>query len=364
MTRLRVAGAVLAALAAAGVVATALWPHGAEAYEVVPLVSDRGLAAGVHDTALVNAWGLAASPTGPWWTANEARARSTLYAGDGHKQALTVSVEGGPTGVVYNPGDGFVVRRGQVAGPARFLYACEDGKIRGWSPVVPHGWSTSAEIAVDRAEHGAVFRGIALARLPDGNERLYATDFHNGRVAVFDERWHEVVRRGAFVDPGIPEWYAPFGIQAVGDRVFVSYAWRAPVNGNDAPSGGYVDEFDLDGRLVARVARMGPLDEPWGMAVAPRGFGREGGSLLVANFGSGRIDVFARRDAGWSFRGQLRGANGTPVAVPGVWGIAFGNGGMAGPRTTLFFAAGPHRWRSATELAVHGLLGAIAPIRN
>jgi uncharacterized protein (TIGR03118 family) len=362
VSRARVVGASLAAVAVAGVVVAAVWPRGTPGYDLVPLVSDRGLAAAVHDTALVNAWGLAASPTGPWWTANEARATSTLYAGNGQKQALTVSVEGGPTGVVYNPGDGFVVRRGRSAGPARFLYACEDGMIRGWSPVVPHGWSRRAEIAVDRSEVGAVFRGIALATLPNGRERVYATDFHNGRVLVFDDRWHEILRRGAFVDRGVPEWYAPFGIQAAGNRVFVSYAWKAPVNGNDAPTGGYVDEFDLDGRLVARVERMGALDQPWGMAVAPRGFGPHSGALLVANFGSGRIDVFARRDHGWSFRGQLRRSNGRPVVVPGVWGIAFGNGGMAGPRTTLFFAAGPHRWRSATELAVHGLLGAISPV--
>jgi uncharacterized protein (TIGR03118 family) len=361
MKRARVVGASLAAVAAAGVVAAAVWPSGVEGFDMVRLVSDRGLGAGTHDSALVNAWGLAASPTGPWWTANEARATSTLYAGDGHKQALTVTVEGGPTGVVYNPGDGFVVRRGHAAGPARFIYACEDGMLRGWSPVVPHGWSTSAEIGVDLAERGAVFRGLALATLPNGDERLYATDFHNGRVVVFDERWHQVLRKGAFRDRAIPEWYAPFGIQAAGDRVFVSYAWKAPVNGNDAPTGGYVDEFDLDGRLVARVERMGPLDQPWGMAVAPRGFGSHGGSLLVANFGSGRIDVFARRDAGWAFRGQLRGSSGKPIVVPGVWGIAFGNGAMAGQRTTLFFAAGPHRWRGATEVAVHGLLGAIEP---
>jgi uncharacterized protein (TIGR03118 family) len=204
MTGARVVGASLAAVAAVGVVAAAHWPRGADGHDVVPLVSDRGLAAAVHDTALVNAWGLAASQPGPWWTANEARATSTLYAGDGHKQALTVSVGGGSTGIVYNPGDGFVVRRGRAAGPARFLYACEDGMIRGWSPIVPHGWSTSAEVAVDRAERGTVFRGIDLATLPGGNARAYATDFHNGHVLVFDEGWHEVVRRGAFVDRTIP----------------------------------------------------------------------------------------------------------------------------------------------------------------
>jgi uncharacterized protein (TIGR03118 family) len=362
--RVRQAGSLVLAGAAVAVVSAALVARGEAAYDVSRLVSDRGLAAATHDRALVNAWGLAASPTGPWWTANEARGSSTLYAGDGRKQALDVVVEGGPTGVVYNGGKGFVIRRGRASGPARFIYACEDGMIRGWSPVVPHGWSTTTEIAVDRAERGAVFRGLALAELPDGTRRIYATDFHNDRVLVFDERWRELARPGAFVDRAIPAWYAPFGIHASGSRIFVSYAWRAPVNGNDAPTGGYVDEFDLDGTLVARVQAMGPLDEPWGMAVAPRGFGSLGGALLVGNFGSGRVVAFARDGAGWSLRGALETRSGTPVVVPGLWGIAFGNGGMAGPRTTLFFAAGPHRWRGASELAVHGLIGAIAPARG
>jgi uncharacterized protein (TIGR03118 family) len=357
-------GAVALVAASAAVAATgASQPRGADAYRVTHLVSDRGLAARAHDASLVNAWGLAASPTGPWWTANEARATSTLYAGDGHKQALTVEVEGGPTGIAYNPGRGFVVRAGRASGPARFIYACEDGMIRGWSPVVPHGWSTSSEIAVDQAERGAVFRGLGLATLPGGHARIYAADFHNARVAVFDERWRPIERRGAFVDGAIPAWYAPFGIEVNGSRVFVSYASRAPVNGNDAPTGGYVDEFDLRGRLLASVARMGRLDEPWGMAIAPSGFGPSAGALLVANFGSGRIDVFEQRAAGWSFDGQLRGGNGKPVELPGIWGIAFGNGALAGPRTTLFFAAGPHRWRGASELDVHGLLGAISRLR-
>jgi uncharacterized protein (TIGR03118 family) len=127
------------------------------------------------------------------------------------------------------------------------------------------------------------------------------------------------------------------------------------VNGNDAPTGGYVDEFDLDGRLVARVGHSKQLDEPWGVALAPRGFGRFSSDLLVANFGTGRITAFARDGRGWRLRGHL------PVRAPGVWGIAFGNGAGSGPRTTLFYAAGPHRWHGASEVDVHGVLGAITP---
>ena len=330
----------IAALAAAGSASSARFDR----YVVRPVATDR------LDPQLVNAWGLAASPTGLWWVANEARASSTLYDGRGRKQALSIRVIGGPTGVVYYGGRGFVVRSGRAAGPARFLYACEDGTIRAWSPTVPNSWSTQAVVAVDDGPSGALFRGLTLAR-----DRLYVADFHNARVLVYDSQWRPVVRHGAFADPAIPVWYAPFGIQAIGDRIFITYAWRAPVDGNDAPTGGYVDEFDLAGRLVARVGSKGELDEPWGVALAPHGFGRFGGDLLVANFGTGAINAYVHDGRGWVLRGRL------PVKAPGVWGIAFGNGAGAGPRTTLFYAAGPHQWHGATEVNIHGTLGAISP---
>jgi uncharacterized protein (TIGR03118 family) len=360
--RLGVAATALAAAAAAASVSAAVLTGAhPDAFVLRRLVADPGFPAAAHDAQLVNAWGLAASPTGPWWTSNEARGTSTLYAGDGHKQALTVSVPCGPTGVVFNGGAGFVVRAGGRAAPARFLYACEDGTIRGWSPTVPRGWSTEAVVAVDATGSAAVFRGLALATLPGGSRRLYAADFHNGRVLAFDSRWRRVELGNRFADASIPSGYGPFNVYATGDRLFVSYAWRAPVNGNDAPSGGYVDEFDLQGHFVARVGRGSRLDEPWGLAIAPRGFGSLAGSLLVANFGTGRINAYARKGHGWTYRGQLERRDGKPLVVPGLWGIAFGTGGMSGPRTTLFVAAGPHRWHGASELAVHGLLGAIEP---
>jgi uncharacterized protein (TIGR03118 family) len=329
------------AVALAAVAASAVGPGAHDRLGERPLVSSR------VDPLLVNPWGLAASATGPWWVANEGRSSSTLYSGEGRKQAMDVDVPGGPTAIAWNGGRGFVVGRGSHAAPARFLYACEDGQIRAWAPGVPHGWSTQAVVAIDATGTGAVFKGLALA-----GGRLYTTDFHNGRVLVYDERWRPVVLRGAFVDRSIPDWYAPFNIAAFGDRIFVSYAWRAPPSGNDAPTGGYVDEFDLRGRLIAHVGGA-DFDEPWGLAVAPPGFGRFGGDLLVANFGSGHIDAYARNGGGWSYAGRLA------VEVPGVWGIAFGTGGMSGPRTTLFYTAGPHGWLGETETNVEGVLGAI-----
>jgi uncharacterized protein (TIGR03118 family) len=353
---LRRGASALALTGAAFLLAQAFARAPAARFAVSPLVSDGGVPARYSDRVLVNAWGLAASPTGPWWTANEARDTSSLYAATGRKQLLTVRVPGGPTGVVYYGGRSFVVHGGGRSDRARFIYACEDGRIRAWSADVPGPWSSEAVVAVDDAAEAAVFRGVSIA-----GDRLYATDFHNDRVDVFDGAWKRIRTRGTFDDPTITPWYAPAGAQVIGKSVFVTYVFRAPVDGNDAPGGGYVDEFDLEGRLVARVAHHG-LAEPWGVALAPRSFRRFGGDLLVASFGTGHIDAFRRAGHGWRHDGTLAGRDGKPLVVNGVWGIAFGNGGLAGPRDTLFAAAGPHRWHGASELAVHGLVASVSAV--
>ena len=204
--------------------------------------------------------------------------------------------------------------------------------IRAWTPTVPGPWSAEAEVVVDEAAEAAVFRGIAIA-----GGRVYATDFHNGRVAVYDSHWRRVRRAGAFTDPAIPDWYAPFGIQAAGGHVFVSYVWRAPVNGNDAPTGGYVDEFDLDGRLVARVAHRGALNAPWGMARRPvdvRPVRRRTARRQLRRRPHQRLP--AKSSGSWRHLGVLEDAHGKPLVINGLWGIAFGNGGMSGkPRRAV-----------------------------
>ena len=143
--------------------------------------------------------------------------------------------------------------------------------------------------------------------------------------------------------------------------MFVTYIYRAPVNGNDAPTGGYVDEFDTNGKLVARLAHGGVLNAPWGLALAPHSFGRFGGDLLVGNFGDGRINAFRSTSSGWSYDGTLGDGHGKPLVLSGLWGLGFGNGGTAGPAGTLFFTSGPHAWHGDTELGVHGLFGSISP---
>jgi uncharacterized protein (TIGR03118 family) len=356
------AGIVFALVATAVVAALVLWPRASSAYAVQPLVSDNTTAPN-RDPTLVNAWALAASDTGPWWMTSQARNVSPLYAASGRKQALSVRVDGGPTGVVYNGGDGFLVHGGGHTAPARFIYACQDGSIRGWAPSVPRSWSDEAEIAVSGADTGAIFGGVTLARLPNGSQRLYAANFHNDRVEMYDEHWRHLVDPKAFVDLEKPAWYAPFGIQAIGDRIFVTFVGPAPVDGNDDSTTGFVDEFDLNGKLIAHVGDSTHLAEPWGLALAPKSWGRFANDLLVANFGTGFIAAFERHGSGWRFAGNLPGRNGKPLKVHGVWGIAFGRGGMSGPRDRLFFAAGPHVWRGETEQAVHGLFGAVVKVR-
>src|SRR3989475_11612030 len=207
-----------AVLVAAGSGASA--SAAANSYTVTNLVSDvPGLAAHV-DPDLVNAWGLTSLPTSPWWVADNGTNVSTLYRADGSKVPLTVQVPNAPTGAVSNTGSHFVVSNGTSSGPALFIFSTEDGKLLGWNPNVS---LTQAQVAVDHSDIGAVYKGLAIASTP-GGDFLYATDFHNGRVDVFNGSFEQVNTPGAFVDSNIPSGYAPFGIQNLGAPIAVTYA--------------------------------------------------------------------------------------------------------------------------------------------
>ena len=326
-------------------------------YEQHNLVSDGAVPADLVDPVLVNAWGLVASATSPWWVADNATGFSTLYNGNtGAKIGLTVSVPGAPTGIVFNGGAGFVVANGAAQGPARFIFASEDGTISGWNPAVPPPpTSTHAQVAVDNSASGAVYKGLAIAVTSVG-DRLYATNFHAGTVDVFDASFHAVP--GGFTDPDLPAGYAPFGIRALGGVIYVTYALQDADKHDDVAGvgHGFVNAFDTDGHLLRRVASRGRLDSPWGLALAPADFGQFGGNLLVGNFGDGRINAFdLQRFEGngeLQERGQLHAANGAPVAIDGLWALAFGNGAGAGPTNALFFTAGPFDEE-------HGLFGKV-----
>ncbi len=334
------------------VVAAAARQQAADIYTVHTLVSDgASVPAPAADASLVNGWGLSAGPTTPWWTSNNGTNTSTLYNGAGTKQALTVTVAGAPTGTVFNGNTAdFVVKSNGKSGAARFLFATEGGTILGWSPAVN---AAAAVSGADRSSVGAIYKGLATTA-----DRLYASDFHNGRVDVFNSSFGLMTLTGGFTDSKIPKGFAPFGIQTLAGNVFVTYAKQDAARKDDvaAPGQGYVDEFTPDGKLVARVVNSGkknaPLNAAWGLALAPASFGVFAGDLLVGNFGNGRISAYQQRGATWVYKGQLRLADGTPIAVDGLWAIAFGNGAAAGPTGTLYFLAGP----SGEQ---HGLFGSI-----
>jgi uncharacterized protein (TIGR03118 family) len=313
--------AVAVALAAAG-----------NSYNVQTLVTNSS------DANLVNGWGLSIGPTTPWWVSDNGTNKSTLYQGTGTKAALVVDVPGGPTGTVFN-GDAtaFVVSQNGKSGAARFLFSTEKGQILGWSPTVN---GTLALPGADMSSQGAIFKAMTIL-----NGKLYATDFHNGAVDVFDSKYAPV--SGGFVDKTIPKGFAPFGIQALAGNIFVTYAPQDAQREDelDKPGKGFVDEFSPDGTLIGRVAKQGgknaPLNAPWGLAMAPANWGSFGGDLLVGNFGNGRISAYEQRGSKWVYRGQLRKGDGTIIEQDGLWAIAFGNGAAAGPVTSLYFAAGP-----------------------
>ena len=340
----------VAILAAAAVVALPASAAQSNVYTVHPLVSDVPGAAPTTDPHLVNAWGLTASATSPWWVADNGTDLSTLYTANGAKVPFEVTVDGGPTGAVFNGTSGFFVSRGGATSKALFIFASEDGKIRGWDPSVA---PTEAVVAVDNSAAGAIYKGLAIADTASG-PRLYAADFHNARVDVFDGSWNPVP--GGFVDRRLPAGYAPFGIQTIGNRIFVSYA-KQDADAEDEVAGqglGFVDAYSTGGVLLARVAQHGQLNAPWGLALAPPSFGRFGGDLLVGNFGDGQINAFAELSNGsFQHRGELRGADGRSLLIDGLWALQFGHGSRNnGSTNTLFFTAGP-------DDETHGLFGSI-----
>ena len=265
---------VLAAIVAASVL-TAAAPLGAaeqNTYKVTNLVSNTAaIPAVIHDASLRNAWGLTASSSSPWWVSDNAADVSTLYNGNTPptKVPLTVSVPTAPTGTVFNIANmtgAFPV----AGGTSRFLFATEHGQILGWP-----GSGAAQLSAAQSFDPGAVYKGLAIATPPAG-PRLYATDFHNGRVDVWDGSWNLVNPTSSFVDPSIPAGYAPFGIQRIGDTIFVTYA-KQDADAEDDVHGqglGFVDAYDTAGKLQGRVAQHGQLNAPWGLAMAPASFGR------------------------------------------------------------------------------------------
>ena len=328
-------------------------PVAASAFATTALVTDQASGAAHTDTHLVNAWGLAFNPTAFVWVANNGTSTSTLYDGNGVPQTLIVAIPAGtsgdaaPTGIVYNGTQDFKVTQNGVTGASPFIFVGEAGTVSGWSPSVNR---TNAVIAVD-TNGTAVYKGLAIGAFAGANY-LYAADFRNNRIDVYDARFQKATLPGGFVDPNLPAGYGPFGIQAIGDRVYVAYAQRE-TSGNDEVKGaglGVVDVYDMGGTFLHRLAAGGALNAPWGLAMAPANFGDFSNAILVGNFGDGKINAY--NPSTGAFIGTLSKSDHTPIVIDGLWGIAFGNGVNNQPANTLFYTAGPSD-------EAHGIYGRI-----
>jgi uncharacterized protein (TIGR03118 family) len=336
------------------------------AYRQVNLVSDQQGKAPLMDPDLVNSWGLAASPGtnanpgSTLWVADNGTDKSTLYGGSGptsvNKNKLIVKVRGkAPTGQVFNGDDSAFMlhdKAGHTA-PAAFIFVTENGTIDGWADSVnPNGTDSSVrtEVARDNGAN-AVYKGLAEAKV-GGKSFLYATNFRSGRVEAYDSSFKPVeMPGGLFVDQSLPANYGPFGIAEINDKLYVSFAKQDAGLEDDVagPGLGFVDVFTNDGKFVKRLVSRGALNSPWGLVRAPAGFGRFGGDLLVGNFGDGHINAY--NPVTGRHLGELRKANGRPIAIDDLWGLMFGNGNAA-KTNELVFSSGPGD-------ESHGLVGKI-----
>lgn len=318
-------------------------------FKSTSLVADSATAGAAHtDAKLVNAWGVAFNPAGFVWVANNGSATSTLYDGNGTPQSLVVTTQDSPTGIIFNGTQDFKITQGGVTAASPFVFASEGGVIAAWSPSVNR---TATVTVFDGGPAHKVYKGLAMAGYQGANY-LYAADFHNNAVDVFDNNFAPAVLPGQFRTPGLPAGYAPFNVQALGGRIYVAYAKRQ-ASGDDEMAGtglGIISVFDSGGNFISQLASGGMLNAPWGMAMAPANFGVASKMLLVGNFGDGKINAYDPTTG--AFAGTLAKADGTPIVIEGLWGIAFGPGVNSQPTNTLFFAAGPSDEK-------HGLYGRI-----
>ncbi|MCU1310473.1 MAG: hypothetical protein JWO20_1598 [Candidatus Angelobacter sp.] len=336
-------------------------------YNRTDLVSNQPGVAPTTDPNLINAWGLVALPTSPWWVSDNGSGDSSLYtaagqpviASGGSTNFVTVppapsspaGTLGTPSGIVGNISTNatdFTIKENGRSGRSIFIFATLDGTISGWNPAVglvnPTTGATHATIAVDRASAGAVYTGLAIATNQEGKTFLYAADGGpNGRVDMFDSSFSLVK---SFDDPAIPKNFVPYGIQTVNGNIWVTFTAL------NKAQGGFVDVFDTAGNLVKHDALHGPLHSPWGIALAPADFGPMSNAILISNnISRGRINAFNPQTG--QFLGPLRDASGKAIEVDNIWAVEFGHDTAAnGAHNQLFFTAGPNSY-------ANGLFGVI-----
>src|SRR5580700_7190661 len=310
------------------------------------------------DANLQNPWGIAVAPGLPFWISDNNSNLTTLYSGIGANETQTITgspsvgiaipasaagVPANPTGQVYNGGGGFLIPTSGGQESALFIFDGEGGTIAAWAKDSGETAVTAYDDGVVNGANHAVYKGLALGTV-NGASFLYATDLHNNKIDVFDKDFNKPTdMQGKFVDPTMPTGFVPFGIAALSGQLYVTYAKQdAAMHDETTGAGlGYVDVFDFNGTFVSRFASGGALNAPWGMAIAPAGFGSLQGNILIGNFGDGKINLFAPNGTALATSmGPLTVTNGGTFAIPGLWSLVFGNGDADKPLTTLFYTAG------------------------
>ncbi len=354
----------------------------AQHYQQTNLVSDIVSMAPVTDPNLKNPWGLTRSSGSPFWVANNNSGTSTLYTGAGAivpingtgivtipPPGFAPGAQATPTGVVFNgSATDFLLKNGKAA---HFIFATEDGTISAWAS------GPAAELEVDKSDngssHGAVYKGATSGEI-DGHKFLYVTNFHSGKVEVYDTTFKRAHlgddafrldgdcdhddhgdRHHDCDDDRAREGFAPFNIQNIGGTIFVTYAKQNATKHDDVAGAGlgFVEIFTPKGRHIGHLEHGDWFNAPWGVVWTTRDFGEFSNAILVGNFGSGWIAAF--NGFTYKFEGFLKNPDDSLLTIDGLWSITFGNDATAGPANTLFFTAGIND-------EADGLFGTITPV--
>ena len=337
-------------------------------YQVTNLISDGSVTAAVTDPNLINPWGIGIGST--MWLSGEKTGLEIITTATGTEKfdvnipPASGSGMGQPTGVVFSgAATGFML---PIGAPPTFLFATHDGTISGWNAVLGMNGST-AQIVVNNGASNASYTGLALLNNTTGTYLLAANFGQAADIEVYNTSFQQAKLAGNFTDPKLPAGYFPFSVHVVGNQVFVAYAMRSTTTTNGVTvfkqvvgaGAGIVDVFDLNGNFITTAVNGGNLNAPWGVAMAPSGFGVFGGDLLVGNFGDGVINVY--NPTTYAFLGQIIDSTGKAVANPSLWEIAFGTSNATPPGTgdpnTLFFTSG-------LTGAAHGLFATISTANN
>jgi len=305
----------------------------AQGYAVNPLVADIPMGPANIDTNLVNAWGMVLLPDNMLVVSANENNLAGLYTMDGQVLGSYIEVDSAPSGLALNKTGGFKIPNDGKERASELIFVTEEGTILGWNSQLA---SPTAIVAVDDSDFGTVYKGVAMI-----GDRLFAADFRNGVINVYDGRWHWM---GAFTDSQVDPGFGPFNVANIDGLLYVAFAKIAPPDFEDdeaGPGNGYVDVFNANGKFIRRLVSHGPLNSPWAMVQAPANFGKFSKALLVGNFGDGTINAFNIKTG--AFLGSLSDSDGAPIVIDGLWALEFGTTKAAKGKKipTLFFSAGP-----------------------